>query len=111
MYVAYIMYTGLGKSLEYIFYTEPTENNLSKLFQIINNIAMDVSMFFHVSSVIDGRPVEGVVRIFIASYVEWYLILKVTRRNYVKLMYYCQYYQRLFPNFYHSNRLAKPTLA
>lgn len=48
---------------------------------MINDIVADISMFFHVSDVAEGRPVEKVVRIFIEAYIEYYLISKVCVRR------------------------------
>lgn len=63
----------------YIFYSETTANNITKLGKIINSIVADVLVFFHVLDVTERRSVEEVVNIFYEAYVEWYLILKVCK--------------------------------
>lgn len=40
----------------YFFYSETAENNVTKLCKNINSIIANVSDFFHVSGVTEGRP-------------------------------------------------------
>lgn len=61
---------GWAKVWNTFFYSETTENNVTKLSKIINSIVADDLVFFHVSGVTEGHLLDEVVRILIEAYIE-----------------------------------------